>query len=51
MIAREVGEYLGVFDPSLAQAKKAAETLISAIARRQQGEFGSHRVPKIGWVG
>jgi hypothetical protein len=32
MIAREVGEYLGVFDPSLGQAKKAAETLISAIA-------------------
>ncbi len=32
MIAREVGEYLGAFDPSLAQARKAAENVFSAIA-------------------
>lgn len=32
MIAREVGEYLGVFDPSLAQAKKAAESIFNAVA-------------------
>jgi hypothetical protein len=31
MIAREVGEYLGVFDPSLAQAKKAAADVFTAI--------------------
>jgi hypothetical protein len=32
MIAREVGEYLGAFDPSLAQAKKAAESTVNAVA-------------------
>jgi len=32
MIAKEVGEYLGAFDPSLAQARKAAENVLSAIA-------------------
>jgi hypothetical protein len=32
MIAREVGEYLGVFDPSLTQAKKAADSVLNAIA-------------------
>ena len=32
MIAREVGEYLGVFDPSLAQFRKSAESISSAIA-------------------
>jgi hypothetical protein len=31
MIATEVGEYLAVFDPSLAQAKKAAEDITDAI--------------------
>jgi hypothetical protein len=31
MIPREVGEYLGVFDPSLAQAKKAAESILNAV--------------------
>jgi hypothetical protein len=32
MIAREIGEYLGVFDPSLDQAKKAAENIFNAVA-------------------
>jgi hypothetical protein len=45
MIAREVGEYLGAFDPSLAQARKAAESLLSAISeeatRRIRAPAGS----------
>ena len=34
MIAREVGDYLGLFDPSIAQGRKAAETILNAIAER-----------------
>lgn len=34
MIAREVGDYLGLFDPSIAEGKKAAEIILNAIAER-----------------
>jgi hypothetical protein len=34
MIAREVGEYLTVFDPSLEQVRKAARDAIEAIDER-----------------
>ena len=31
MIAREVGEYLGIFDSSIAEGKKAAADIIKTI--------------------
>ena len=40
MIAREVGDYLGVFDPSLAEAKKTAGQILNDIVedvRRRSG--------------
>jgi uncharacterized protein DUF4231 len=33
MVAREVGEYLGLFDPSVEQGKRAAEEVMKAIAQ------------------
>lgn len=40
MIAREVGEYLAAFDPSLAQAKKAAENITNAIVEEAKKRVG-----------
>lgn len=34
MIAREVGDYLGLLDRSIAEGKRAAETILNAIAER-----------------
>ena len=34
MIAREVGDYLGLFEPSIAEGKKAAQTILDAIAEQ-----------------
>jgi signal transduction histidine kinase len=40
MIAREVGEYLAVFDTSLVQAKNAAENLTNAIVEEARKRIG-----------
>ena len=40
MIAREVGEYLAVFDSSLAQAKKAGEDIANAIVEAVNKKIG-----------
>lgn len=44
MVATEVGEYLGVFDTSLAEARKASEEIINAIVEEAKKRIAKPQV-------